>query len=62
MTSPSKFDKVYYLVQTKPSLLISGHDFNLESVQEVQRKFLEYANTETQIVEFSRDELVELGY
>jgi len=61
MTS-SKFDKVYYLVQTKPSLLISGHDFNLESVQEVQRKFLEYANTETQIVEFSRDELVELGY
>lgn len=56
------FETVYYVAQHKPYFRICGYTFNRRQAEALQKVIKKETGGEGLIVEFSRDELVRLGY
>lgn len=57
-----RFKKIYYIIQTVPNFKTCGHAFSRRTAEFVAQQVYLLSGEPGQIVEFSRDELKELGY
>ena len=57
-----KFSKVFYILQTRPKLRVCGYAFNKREARYVADEIQIVTGKKGRIVEFTRNELEDLGY
>lgn len=57
-----QFDKVYYIVQVVPLFKICGHTFDPKEAKALSKLVHRETGLAGRVIEFSRENLEELGY